>query len=52
VAVRRLLADPVERAARAAAAAGIASDNQAVLDAVLARIAPWLNRLTTHAASA
>ncbi|HEY3916985.1 MAG TPA: 3-deoxy-D-manno-octulosonic acid transferase [Stellaceae bacterium] len=51
-AVRRLLGDPVERAGRAAAAAGIANDNQAVLDAVLARIAPWLDRLTVHAASA
>ena len=51
IAVRRLLADPVERAARAAAAAGIATDNQAVLDAVLQRIAPWLDRLTAHAAS-
>ena len=51
-AVRRLLGDPVERAARAAASAGIATDNQAVLDAVLARIAPWLDRLTAHAASA
>src|SRR6185437_14144450 len=48
-AVRRLLSDPVERAARAAAAAGIASDNQAVLDAVLQRIAPWLDRLSAHA---
>jgi 3-deoxy-D-manno-octulosonic-acid transferase len=51
VAVRRLLADPVERAARAAAAAGVATDNQAVLDAVLKRIAPWLDRLTAHAAA-
>jgi 3-deoxy-D-manno-octulosonic-acid transferase len=50
-AVRRLLNDPVERAARAAAAAGVATDNQAVLDAVLKRIAPWLDRLAAHAAS-
>ena len=50
--VRRLLNDPVERAARAAAAAGIAAENQVVLDAVLARIAPWLDRLVPHAASA
>jgi 3-deoxy-D-manno-octulosonic-acid transferase len=50
-AVRRLLADPVERAGRAAAAAGVATDNQAVLDAVLKRIAPWLDRLTAHAPS-
>jgi 3-deoxy-D-manno-octulosonic-acid transferase len=52
VAVRRLLGDPVERARRAAAAAGVAADNRAVLDAVLARIAPWLDRLTANAASA
>ena len=52
-ALRRLLNDPVERAARAAAAAGVAADNRAVLDAVLKRIAPWLDRLATaHAASA
>ena len=50
-AVRRLLNDPVERAARAAAAAGVAADNRAVLDAVLQRIAPWLDRLSTHAES-
>lgn len=50
-AVGRLLADPVERAARAVAAAGIAADNRAVLDAVMARIAPWLDRLTDHAAA-
>lgn len=48
-AVRRLLDDPVERAARAAAAAGVAADNRAVLDAVLERIAPWLDRLSAHA---
>ncbi len=51
-ALRRLLNDPVERAARAAAAAGVAANNRAVLDAVLRRIAPWLDRLATHAASA
>ncbi|HKT18829.1 MAG TPA: 3-deoxy-D-manno-octulosonic acid transferase [Stellaceae bacterium] len=50
-AVGRLLDDPVERAARAAAAAGIAADNRAVLDAVLQRIAPWLDRLSAHARS-
>ena len=51
-AVRGLLNDPVGRAARASAAAGVASDNQAVLDAVLKRIAPWLDRLTAaHAAN-
>ncbi len=51
-AVRRLLANPVERAARAAAAAGVAADNRVVLDAVMARIAPWLDRLSRHAKSA
>jgi 3-deoxy-D-manno-octulosonic-acid transferase len=49
-AVGRLIDDPVERAARAAAAAGIAADNRAVLDAVMNRIAPWLDRLSPHAA--
>jgi len=48
-AVAGLLDDPVERAARAGAAAGIAADNRAVLDAVMARIAPWLDRLSPHA---
>jgi len=47
--VGRLLDDPMERAARAAAAAGIAADNRAVLDAVLERLAPWLDRLSSHA---
>lgn len=51
-AVGRLLSDPVERAARAAAAAGVAADNRAVLDAVLKRIAPWLDRLSAHAGNA
>jgi 3-deoxy-D-manno-octulosonic-acid transferase len=46
-AVGRLIDDPVERAA---AAAGIAADNGAVLDAVMNRIAPWLDRLSPHAA--
>src|SRR5215469_17800202 len=49
-AVGRLIDDPVERAARAAAAAGIAADNRAVLDAVMKRIAPWLDRLSPHVA--
>ena len=51
-AVGRLLADPVERAARAAAAAGVAAHNRDVLDAVMARLAPWLDRLATHEDSA
>ncbi len=48
-AVRRLLNDPIERARRAAAAASVTADNRAVLDAVLQQIAPWLDRLSTHA---
>lgn len=51
-AVGRLLSNPMERAARAAAAAGIAADNRAVLDAVLCRIAPWLDRLSPRDAGA
>lgn len=51
-AVTRLLADPAERARRAAAGLEVAADNHAVLDAVMERIAPWLDRLTPHAASA
>jgi 3-deoxy-D-manno-octulosonic-acid transferase len=49
--VGRLLADPAERARRAAAGLEVAADNRAVLDAVAERIAPWLDRLTPHAAS-
>ena len=41
-----------ERARRAAAGLEVAADNHAVLDAVMERIAPWLDRLTPHAASA
>ncbi|HYM03207.1 MAG TPA: 3-deoxy-D-manno-octulosonic acid transferase, partial [Stellaceae bacterium] len=48
-AVARLLSDPAERARRAAAGLDVAADNRAVLDAVLERIAPWLDRLTPHA---
>jgi 3-deoxy-D-manno-octulosonic-acid transferase len=51
-AVAQLLADPVERARLAAAALEVAGNNRAVLDAVLERIAPWLDRLTPHAKSA
>lgn len=50
-ALARLLADPAERARRAAAGLDVAADNRAVLDAVMERIAPWLERLTPHAAS-
>jgi 3-deoxy-D-manno-octulosonic-acid transferase len=51
-AVARLLADPAERVRRAAAGLDAAADNRAVLDAVMERIAPWLDRLTPHVASA
>lgn len=51
-AVAQLLGDPVERARLAAAALEVAGNNHAVLDAVLQRIAPWLDRLTPHAKSA
>jgi 3-deoxy-D-manno-octulosonic-acid transferase len=51
-ALARLLADPAERARHAAAGLDVAADNRAVLDAVMERIAPWLERLTPHAASA
>jgi 3-deoxy-D-manno-octulosonic-acid transferase len=50
-ALARLLADPAERARLAAAGLDVAADNRAVLDAVMERIAPWLERLTPHAAS-
>jgi 3-deoxy-D-manno-octulosonic-acid transferase len=50
-AVARLLADPAERARCAAAGLDVAADNRAVLDAVMERIAPWLDRLTPHAAT-
>jgi 3-deoxy-D-manno-octulosonic-acid transferase len=52
VAVARLLADPAERARCAAAGLDVAADNRTVLDAVMERIAPWLDRLTPHAATA
>jgi 3-deoxy-D-manno-octulosonic-acid transferase len=44
-AVTRLLADPAERNARAKAAAGIAAAGDGALDAVLSRLAPWLDAL-------
>jgi 3-deoxy-D-manno-octulosonic-acid transferase len=49
-AVARLLADPAERAARAAAAARVAAENGAVLDRIMVRLAPWLDRLQPDAA--
>jgi 3-deoxy-D-manno-octulosonic-acid transferase len=51
VAVKRLLDDPQERAARARAASDVAAGNRVVLEAVMARLAPWLDRLTDHAAA-
>jgi 3-deoxy-D-manno-octulosonic-acid transferase len=51
-AVARLMADPAERARRAAAGLEVAADNRAVLAAVMERLAPWLDRLTPHASSA
>lgn len=44
-AVSRLIADPAERSARAKAAAGIAASGNGALDAVLGRLAPWLDAL-------
>jgi 3-deoxy-D-manno-octulosonic-acid transferase len=44
-AVVRLLDDPAERTARAKAAAHIAAASGGALDAVLSRIAPWLDPL-------
>jgi len=49
--VARLMGDPAERARRAAAGLEVAAENRAVLDAVMERLAPWLDRLTPHAAS-
>ena len=50
-AVARLMGDPAERARRAAAGLEVAAENRAVLDAVMERLAPWLDRLTPYAAS-
>ena len=44
-AVGRLLADPRLRTARAAAAARVAAAGGGTLDAVLGRLAPWLDAL-------
>jgi len=49
-ALARLLADPDECRRRAAAAAGIAARQRHVLDSLLDRLAPWLDRLETDAA--
>ena len=45
-----LLADPTVRARRAAAAATVAARQSHVLDAVLERLSPWLDRLEPDAA--
>lgn len=52
VAVSRLLADRSERDARAAAAASVAAAGNGALDAVLGRLAPWLDALAPVAAPA
>ena len=49
-ALEPLLADPTARARRAAAAATVAARQRHVLDAVLDRLAPWLDRLEPDAA--
>ena len=51
-AVTRLFNDPGERAARAKAAARATADNAGALDAVLDRLAPWLDSLAPAAAAA
>jgi 3-deoxy-D-manno-octulosonic-acid transferase len=51
-AVSRLLADPVERETRAAAALRVAAAGDGVLDAALARLSPWLDALAPVALAA
>jgi len=50
--IKSLLRNPHERARRAAAALEIADANRLVLDAVMERIAPWLDRLSPYAVAA
>jgi 3-deoxy-D-manno-octulosonic-acid transferase len=50
-AVGRLLDDPAERQRRAEAAAAVAQRESGVLDAVLTRLAPWLDPLSAEGAS-
>jgi 3-deoxy-D-manno-octulosonic-acid transferase len=45
MAVDRLLGDPDERQRRAAAAAAVAARDNGVLDRILERLGPWLDRL-------
>jgi len=47
--VARLLGDPGERIARANAASRIAASGNSTLDALLARLAPWLDALAPEA---
>src|SRR5262249_15273401 len=49
-ALETLLVDPSARARRAAAAATVAARQRHVLDAVLDRLSPWLDRLEPDAA--
>ena len=49
-ALERLLTDPELRARRAAAAGTVAARQRNVLDAVLDRLAPWLDRIEADAA--
>ncbi len=51
-AVSLLLSDPRSRAARGAAGARAAADGQGVLEAVLTRLAPWLDRIASPSAKA
>ena len=48
-AIARLLDDPALRGRRAACAARIAADGLGTLDAVLERLAPWLDTLAPAA---
>jgi 3-deoxy-D-manno-octulosonic-acid transferase len=48
-AVRHLIEHPEERDRRAAAALAVAQESAGVLDAVMAHLAPWLDRLPAHA---
>ncbi|MGH7076076.1 MAG: 3-deoxy-D-manno-octulosonic acid transferase [Stellaceae bacterium] len=48
-AVLQLLQHPEERDRRAAAALAVAQAQAGVLDAVMAQLQPWLDRLTAHA---
>jgi 3-deoxy-D-manno-octulosonic-acid transferase len=49
-ALEHLLADPQARGRRAAAAATVAARQRRVLDAVLERLSPWLDRVESDAA--